>query len=171
MAFVDQFTKIPFVNKSDPEYIPGTSPAISAENLNAIQDGIVDSLEAADGIDARVADVEDVFEGTLGVKCEILNTSVTIQTTDWQEDAANVRYTATITNAAITEETDVEIVLADADKGNYALNALNPDNGSVTLFVGTPPKVPLVLQVIVYEVKNIPLASAAGGGLTPSPPH
>ena len=54
-----------------------------------------------------------------------------------------------------------EIVLADADKGNYALNALNPANGSVTLFIGSPPKVPLVLQLIVYEVKNIPLASAS----------
>ena len=106
----------------------------------------MDSLEAADGIDARVSDVEDVFEGTLGVKCEILNTSVTVQTTDWQEDASNVRYTATIANDAITTETDVEIVLADADKGNYALNALNPANGSVTLFIGSPPKVPLVLH-------------------------
>ena len=52
-------------------------------------------------------------------------------------------------------------MLADADKGNYALNALNPANGSVTLFIGSPPKVPLVLQLIVYEVKNIPLASAS----------
>ena len=84
-----------------------------------------------------------------------------VQTTDWQEDAANVRYTATIANDAITTETDVEIVLADADKGNYALNALNPANGSVTLFIGSPPKVPLVLRLIVYEVKNIPLASVS----------
>ena len=66
-----------------------------------------------------------------------------------------MRYTATITNAAIRTDTDVELVLADADKGKYALNALDPAAGSVTLFAGAAPTQPLTLRLIVTEVRKI----------------
>lgn len=159
MAFKDQYTKVNFVNKNDPAFVEGVSPSISAEHLNAIQDGIINSLVDADGLNERLtheeANTDALFAGTIGVRCEVLNTTVTIPAASWTEDAVNMRYTATITNTAIHTDTDVELVLADADKGKYALNALDPAAGSVTLFAGAAPTQPLTLRLIVTEVRKI----------------
>lgn len=159
MAFSDQFTKIVFVNKNDPAFIEGVSPSISAEHLNAVQDGVVNALADADSLDARLkteeSNTDELFNGVLGVRCETVNTSVTIATGDWVEDVQNMRFTAQIFNSAIREDTDVELVLADSDKGKYSINALDPVTGSVTLFSGSAPKQDLTFRLIVTEVRKI----------------
>ena len=58
MAFKDQYTKVNFVNKNDPAFVEGVSPSISAEHLNAIQDGIINSLVDADGLNERLTQEE-----------------------------------------------------------------------------------------------------------------
>ena len=130
-----------------------------ASPLPSPRSGIINSLVDADGLNERLtqeeANTDALFAGTIGVSCEVLNTTVTVPAASWTEDAVNMRYTATITNAAIRTDTDVELVLADADKGRYALNALDPAAGSVTLFAGTAPTQPLTLRLIVTEVRKI----------------
>lgn len=159
MAFKDQYTKVNFVNKNDPAFVEGVSPSISAEHLNAIQDGIINSLVDADGLNERLtqeeANTDALFAGTIGVRCEVLNTTVTIPAASWTEDAVNMRYTATITNAAIRTDTDVDIILADDDKGKYSMTALDPVNGSVTIRSGSRPLSDLLVRLVITEVRKI----------------
>lgn len=159
MAFKDQYTKVNFVNKNDPAFVEGVSPSISAEHLNAIQDGIINSLVDADGLNERLtqeeANTDALFAGTLGVRCEVLNTTVTIPAASWAEDAVNMRYTATITNTAIRTDTDVDIILADDDKGKYSMTALDPVNGSVTIRSGSRPLSDLLVRLVITEVRKI----------------
>lgn len=159
MAFKDQYTKVNFVNKNDPAFVEGVSPSISAEHLNAIQDGIINSLVDADGLNERLtqeeANTDALFAGTIGVRCEVLNTTVTIPAASWTEDAVNMRYTATITNTAIRTDTDVDIILADDDKGKYSMTALDPVNGSVTIRSGSRPLSDLLVRLVITEVRKI----------------
>lgn len=159
MAFKDQYTKVNFVNKNDPAFVEGVSPSISAEHLNAIQDGIINALVDADGLNERLTQEETntdaLFAGTIGVRCEVLNTTVTIPAASWTEDAVNMRYAATITNAAIRTDTDVDIILADDDKGKYSMTALDPVNGSVTIRSGSRPLSDLLVRLVITEVRKI----------------
>lgn len=83
---------------------------------------------------------------------EIAQVSKTIATTDWVEDTENSRYTATISDIRITSDRDVDIVIADAQKGLYNLVALDPAEGSVTVFTDSLPEENISVRLIIRAV-------------------
>lgn len=86
---------------------------------------------------------------------EIFQVSKTIATTDWVEDTEKSRYTATISDTSITSDRDVDIVIADAQKGLYNIVALDPAEGSVTVFTDSLPEENISVRLIIRAVLSV----------------
>lgn len=79
--------------------------------------------------------------------------SFSVAAEDWTENVEAVRSEAVIVNADITPETRVHLVLDDSLKGKYALWALDPAGGSVTICAESPPSATLTGRIIIEEVR------------------
>ena len=159
MSYSQTFTKNTFLNDSDQNFVEGVSPSISAEFLNGVQDAVATSLAANDtnaaDIDSCEADIADLQTHTAGIKCEILNTPVSIAVASWTENTTKLRYETQISNASIRTDTDVEFTVCDDQNGQYAIGALLPTNGSITLFISELPTVAISMTMSVWEVRTI----------------
>lgn len=160
MSYKDMFHKLVYVNKDDPDFVEGVSPSISAGQLNAMQDGIVGALTGADvltaGVEQNAADIATLNTHTTNIVCEIVNTSITIPTSAWVENSTAQRIETVYSNDMIRADTDVELVLCDAQKGRFAISALDPVDGSITLFTAEAfPDEPLIFQLKISEVRSL----------------
>lgn len=160
MKYADMFHRVVYVNRDDPAFEEGVSPSISAEQLNEIQKGIDNALSASDTLNGDIGinrtHIEQINHHTTNVVCEILNTSVTIQTDAWTDNTSEKRIEAVYSNDLIRHDTDVQFTLSDEQKGKFSIKALDPVDGSITLFTAEGfPKVPLVFNLKIWEVRNI----------------
>lgn len=160
MAYSDLFKRVQYINKDDDEFVEGVSPSISAQLLNAQQVGIEGALAAADTITADLdvceEDVATLKARTIGVLCEIANKTVTIPVSAWAENTTALRIEATLTDEAIRSDTDVDLILNDVQKGHFAIDAFDPQDGSIMLYTTQSfPDEPLIFQMIVREVRAL----------------
>lgn len=72
---------------------------------------------------------------------------------DWTDNAEMLCSEATLTNSDISPDSRVHLILEDGLKGKYALWALDPEEGSVTLSTDKPPNVTLTGRLIIEEVR------------------
>lgn len=167
MAYVDKFLpdKHLYVNKDDPEFDVAVHPSISAERLRAFSTGIVDALTAADEIAARTTASEDninmLDQRTCGIVCEIHRADVVVAVSDWVDNTFTQRLEAVIYDEFIRPDTDVDLTIQDAQKGRFAIDALNPQvsdetgMGYVLLYTtGEIPDEPIVFHMSVKEVRS-----------------
>lgn len=87
-----------------------------------------------------------------GVVRKVYSSPVTVPTSAWVSNAAQLRYEADVSCSHIHANSLVDITIADAQKDTINLNALNPVAGKVTLLTPILPKTALELDMIVYEV-------------------
>jgi hypothetical protein len=95
------------------------------------------SIEDAGGhyLSGNVEDaLQDVAGRFNGVRYEIANKEIAVPVGAWTENAAAMRKEAVIADALIRADTDVDLQLSDAQNGKYSIQALRPQNGSVTIY-------------------------------------
>ena len=76
---------------------------------------------------------------------------VTVETTDWVENADSGRQEAMISVSEITATDIVMLVLADEQKGKYALGSYDPVAGSVTLYIDSVPDEALSVRLNIFD--------------------
>ncbi|MGI5885448.1 MAG: hypothetical protein ACOX83_10875 [Candidatus Spyradocola sp.] len=78
--------------------------------------------------------LQDVAGRFNGVRYEIANKEIVVPVGAWTENAAAMRKEAVIADALIRADTDVDLQLSDAQNGKYSIQALRPQDGSVTIY-------------------------------------
>lgn len=161
MSYSDLFHKVAYVNKDDPTFVPGASPAISAENLNAQQDGIAHALAAADTIAADISkcqtDIETLNECVIGVAYRHQYDNITVPTTAWIEDTPYEKYpfkaVLDMPDATATMTPEVIFSLLDAASGLLAPVA-ETLNGHVVLYATEVPLADILIPTVLLWHNN-----------------
>lgn len=116
------------------------------EWFNSLKDLLSDDVAGALAIQ-----ILELQTKTAGVVAQTVEATFSIASTAWV--VADGMYTYEINNAAIAADKEVKIVLDDACKAKYAIYALDPVAGSVTLCVDARPVATVTGRVLVREVR------------------
>ena len=100
------------------------------------------------------AQILAVQQRTDGVLCEITNKDVVVPASAWTKNTTAMRYEATIADTAIRADTDVDLDIADAQKGVFSIAALRPTAGGVVLYATDAPAETVTFRLIVREVRT-----------------
>lgn len=155
MSYSDLFHKVIYVNKDDPSFVSGASPSISAENLNAQQDGIVHALAAADEISVDIAEcqtgIETLNGRVIGVAYRQQYDNITVQRSAWIEDTPYEKFPfkATLDMPDAIESMTPEVVfcLKDATSGIFAPVA-ETLTGKIVLYAAEVPETDIIIPTI-----------------------
>lgn len=111
--------------------------------------GIMEGDVAANLVNQTVA----LQTHTKNIRCEIANKQISVPVSAWEENTAAMRKEAVISDTLIRADTDVDLTLSDAQKGNYSIGALNPVAGSVTIYSDSIPGEALAFVLSITEVR------------------
>ena len=89
---------------------------------------------------------------TASIVAQTAEATITIPSASWLVNDG--QYTYAIQHVAITAEKEVKIILDDACKAKYAIYALDPVAGAVTLCVDARPTETITGRVLVREVRT-----------------
>lgn len=84
------------------------------------------------------------------LRCKATRT-VTVEPSDWAENAATDRFEAVVSCADITADDTLLWSISDAQKGAYAWGACDPGAGSVLLYIDAAPEEALVFKLKIFE--------------------
>ena len=156
MGYKDLYKKVVYINKDDPAFVPGSSPSISAEHLNAMQDGVIHSLEGidkvSDSVNACHDDIETLFDRTAGVAYKQQFTDLSVPRSAWHKDSTYeyYPYMALIPIPIATKLMTPEVIfgLEDATSGVFAPISETTDGG-VLIFAYEIPDDAVVIPTII----------------------